>query len=59
MNEIRKKLKIKNFNNTEVFPAVNITVVEYDTYIEAKAYVDKHNLMYEESKYGEVNYIDK
>lgn len=52
MNEVRKKLKIKNFNNTEIFPAVNITVVEYDTYTEAKTYVDEHNLVYEELEYG-------
>ena len=27
MNEVRKELKIKDFNNTEVFPAVNATEV--------------------------------
>ena len=27
--------------------------VEFDTYSEAKAYVDEHNLVYEEPKYGE------
>ena len=53
MNEIRKKLKIKDGNNAEVFPAVTATAVEFDTYSEAKAYVDKHNLVYEEPKYGE------
>ena len=36
-----------------VFPAVNATAVEFDTYDEAKAYVDEHNLVYEEPKYGE------
>ena len=40
-------------NNAEVFPSVNATAVEFDTYPEAKAYVDKHNLVYEEPKYGE------
>ena len=40
-------------DNAEVFPAVNATAVEFDTYSEAKAYVDEHNLVYEESKYGE------
>lgn len=40
-------------DNAEVFPAVNATAVEFDTYPEAKAYVDEHNLVYEESKYGE------
>lgn len=40
-------------DNTEVFPAVNATAVEYDTYSEAKAYVDEHNLVYEETNYGE------
>ena len=38
-------------DNTDVFPAVNTTAVEFDTYSEAKAYVDKHNLVYEEPKY--------
>ncbi len=40
-------------DNAEVFPAVNATAVEFDTYPEAKAYVDEHNLVYEEPKYGE------
>lgn len=40
-------------DNAEVFPAVNTTAVEFDTYPEAKAYVDEHNLVYEEPKYGE------
>ena len=53
MNEVRKELKIKDGNNAELFPAVNTTSVEFDTYSEAKAYVDEHNLMYEEPKYGE------
>ena len=53
MNEVRKQLKIKDGNNAEVFPAVNTTAVEFHTYSEAKAYVDEHNLVYEEPKYGE------
>ena len=53
MNEVRKELKIKDGNNAEVFPAVNTTAVEFDTYSEAKAYVDEHNLVYEEPKYVE------
>ena len=53
MNEVRKELKIKDFNNTEIFQAVNTAVVEFDTYSEAKAYVDEHNLLYEEPNYGE------
>ena len=40
-------------DNAEVFPAVNATAVEFDTYSEAKAYVDEHNLVYEEPKYGD------
>lgn len=40
-------------DNAEVFPSVNATAVEFDTYSEAKAYVDEHNLVYEETKYGE------
>ena len=38
-------------DNAEIFQAVNVTAVEFDTYPEAKAYVDEHNLVYEESKY--------
>ncbi|HAH91659.1 MAG TPA: hypothetical protein DCL96_08140 [Prevotella sp.] len=40
-------------DNTEVFPAVNATAVEFDTYPEAKAYVNEHNLVYEKPEYGE------
>lgn len=40
-------------DNTEVFPSVNATAVEFDIYSEAKAYVDEHNLVYEEPKFGE------
>lgn len=53
MNEVRKELKIKDDNNTKIFSAVNTTAVEFDTYSEAKAYVDDHGLVYEEPKYGE------
>ena len=35
------------------YSPVNATAVEFDTYPEAKAYVDEHNLVYEEPKYGE------
>lgn len=52
MNEVRKELKIKDGNNAEVFPSVDVTAVEFDTYQEVKAYVDEHNLVYEEPKYG-------
>lgn len=53
MNDVRKELKIKDGKNAEIFPAVNATAVEFDTYSEAKDYVDEHNLVYEEPKYGE------
>ena len=53
MNDTRKELKIKDFNNTELFPAINTSEVEFDIYSEAKAYVDEHGLVYEEPKYGE------
>ena len=29
------------------------TAVEFNTYPEAKAYVDEHNLVYEKPEYGE------
>ena len=40
-------------DNAEVFPAVDTTEVEIETYSEAKSYVDEHNLVYEEPKDGE------
>lgn len=64
MNKLTKKYKVvhegikmvlpltKEGDNAEVFPSVDATAVEFDTYSEAKAYVDEHNLVYEESKYG-------
>lgn len=38
-------------DNAEVYPSVNATAVEFDTYSEAKAYVDEHNLLYEDPKF--------
>ena len=40
-------------DNAEVYPSVNTAAVEFDTYSEAKAYVDEHGLVYEEPQYGE------
>lgn len=65
MNKLTKKYKVvhegikmvlpltEEGDNAEVFPSVTVTAVEFDTYQEAKAYVDEHNLLYEEPKYGE------
>ena len=65
MNKLTKKYKVvhegtkmafpltEEGDNAEVFPSVNATGVEFDTYSEAKAYVDEHGLVYEEPKYGE------
>lgn len=65
MNKLTKKFKVvhegnklvlpltEKGDNAEVFPSVNATAVEFDTYSEAKAYVDEHGLVYEEPKYGE------
>ena len=50
--ELVKKLT-KEPNNNKVYVAVDATAVEFDTYSEAKAYVDEHNLVYEEPKYVE------
>lgn len=36
-------------DNAEVYPSVNATAVEFDTYDEAKAYVDEHGLIYVDS----------
>ena len=52
MNKLTKKYKVvhegtkmvfpltEEGDNAEVFPSVNATAVEFDTYQEAKAYVD-------------------
>lgn len=65
MNKLKKKYKVvhegtkmvfpltEEGDNAEVFPSVNATAAEFDTYPEAKAYVDEHGLVYEESNYGE------
>ena len=65
MNKLTKKYKVvhegikmvlpltEEGDNAEVFPSVTATAVEFDTYQEAKAYVDGHNLVYEEPKYRE------
>ena len=65
MNKLTKKYKVvhegtkmvlpltEKGDNAEVFPAVDATAVEFDTYSEAKAYVDEHNLVYDEPKYVE------
>ena len=63
MNKLTKKYKViyegnKMFSplteqgdNAEVFPANTATAVEFDTYAEAKAYVDEHGLVYEKPKF--------
>ena len=65
MNKLTKKYKVvhegnkmvfpltEEGDNAEVFPANTAIAVEFDTYSEAKAYVDEHGLVYEESKYRE------
>ena len=65
LNKLTKKFKVvhegtkmvlpltEEGDNAEVFPAVNTTAVEFDTYQDAKVYVDEHNLVYEEPKYAE------
>lgn len=65
MNKLTKKYKVVHEgtkmvlpltaegDNADVFPSVDATAVEFDTYSEAKAYVDGHGLVFEEPKYGE------
>ena len=53
MNNVRKKLKIKNFNNTKVFTVVNANCSQFDTYLEVKTYVDEYNFVYEKPKFEE------
>lgn len=59
MNKLTKKYKVVHVGDKLIFPLVEsdnaevFPAVEFDTYPEAKAYVDEHNLVYEEPKYGE------
>lgn len=65
MNKLTKKYKVvhegtrmvfpltEEGDNAEVFPSENATAVEFDTYSEAKVYVNEYGLVYEEPKYGE------
>ena len=60
MNKLTKKYKVvhegtkmvlpltEEGDNAEVFPANTATAIEFETYAEAKAYVDEHGLVYEE-----------
>lgn len=60
MNKLTKRFKVvhegtkmvlpltEQGDNAEVFPAATSTAVEFDTYDEAKAYADEHDLVYEE-----------
>lgn len=60
MNKLTKKYKVvhegtkmvfpltEDGDNADVFPAVDAIGVEFDTYPEAKAYVDEHGLVYQE-----------
>ena len=62
MNKLTKKFKVvyegnkmmfpltEEGNNAEVFPANTATGVEFDTYEEARQYVEEHGLVYEEPK---------
>ena len=53
MNDVKKELKIKDFNNTKVFQVVKVIAVQFDIYSKIKIYVDEYNFIYSESKYGE------
>jgi len=63
MNKLTKRFKVvhegnkmvlpltEEGDNAEVFPTNTATAVEFDTYAEAKSYVDSHGLVYEEPKF--------
>lgn len=53
MNDVRKELKIIDGNNAEIFQAITTTEAEFETYSEAKAYIDQHNFVYEKPQYCE------
>lgn len=62
MKKLTKKYKVvhegkqmilplnKEGENSEVYPSVNATAVEFDSYEEAQAYVDEHGLEYRKSE---------
>lgn len=62
MKKLTKKYKVvhegkqmilplnKEGDNSEVYPSVNATAVEFDSYEEAQAYVDAHGLEYRKSE---------
>ena len=61
MEKLTKKFKVvyegkqmilpltKDGDDAVVYPSVNATAVEFDTYDEAKAYVDEYGLEYKQS----------
>lgn len=59
MNDARKKLKIKDFNNTEILQAVNTIAVEFNTYLEAKAYIHMSIIWFMKSQSLKSKQIDK
>ena len=62
MKKLTKKYKVvhegkqmilplnKEGDNSEVYPSVNATAVEFDSYEEAQAYVNEHGLEYRKSE---------
>ena len=62
MKKLTKKYKVvhegkqmilplnKEGDNSEVYPSVNATAVEFDSYEKAQAYVDAHGLEYRKSE---------
>lgn len=62
MKKLTKKYKVvyegkqmilplnKEGDNSEVYPSVNATAVEFDSYEEAQVYVDAHGLEYRKSE---------
>lgn len=67
MNKLTKKYRIVHYGKElvfpleekgmtgETFPANNATSVEFDTYEEAKAYVDKNGLVYPDPSQSVIN----
>lgn len=62
MKKLTKKYKVvhegkqmilplnKEGDNSEVYPSVNATAVEFDSYEKAQAYIDEHGLEYRKSE---------
>lgn len=67
MNKLTKQFRVVHKGNElvfpvteegmtgETFPGIDTTAVEFDTYAEAKAYIDEHGLVYKDPYQSVIN----